>query len=123
MLVEDDESVRTMLTYLFKTQDYRLIEADSYEMAVALLQEESIKPDLILSDINLIDKSGYDLVESVRETSLIPIILTSGNSDDITEKTIQTYPYVYFIPKPYTPVDIIRTIDTVFEYMSGSKLV
>ncbi len=82
LLIEDDDSILFALQFALTKEGYKVEEAKSYHAATQLLKQPF---DLIILDVNLPDGSGFDLCQSIRRESHIPIIFLSAadTSDDI----------------------------------------
>lgn len=80
LVVEDDQSVRNLISITLKVHGY------SFETAScgreALLLSTSLKPDLILLDLGLPDIDGVEIIRSIRSWSKLPIIVISARGDD-----------------------------------------
>ncbi len=78
LIVDDSKENRLLLTMLLE-DDYSIIEADSGEKCLSLI-EEAI-PDLLLLDVSMPGMSGYQVCEKLRKkknTQDLPIIFVSG---------------------------------------------
>lgn len=84
--------------------DINILEALSVEDAILLLMKNNV--DLILSDVQMPESSGFDLanyLQDIEETKNIPIILITGiyNDDRYTKEGYNSSPMVVdFISKP-----------------------
>lgn len=82
LLVEDDPQVRTALSMLLKRDGHHCIQASNGRLALEVLEDN---PDvaLIVTDLNMPELSGAQLIDQVRETdkhSQIPILAISGGT-------------------------------------------
>jgi len=69
--------------------------------------------DLIILDLTLPGMDGLEVVEKIRETSNIPIIISSAR-DDITDKVIGLERGADdYMPKPYDPRELVTRIKTI----------
>ena len=80
LVIEDDKSVRTLITTTLKAHDYRFVEAVNGETAI--LAATSHNPDIILLDLGLPDMDGVEIINRVRMWSNVPIIVISARSED-----------------------------------------
>jgi signal transduction histidine kinase/ActR/RegA family two-component response regulator len=64
-IVEDDDEAREMLSTLLRSEDATILEANSYEAALSLL-ESNPSIDVLVSDIGMPGRDGYQLMEEVR---------------------------------------------------------
>jgi putative two-component system response regulator len=82
LVVDDQPSIAGLMSQLLSIRGYEVITASSAEQAEAEVRRQS--PDLILSDVMMPGKSGYDLCRTLKEnpvTRLIPFVLITGLSD------------------------------------------
>ena len=57
-----------------------IVEAEDAAGAMRLLSAE--KPDLVILDLGLPDRSGLDVISEMRKTSTVPIIVLSARHDE-----------------------------------------
>lgn len=85
-IVEDEEKLRKTMSDYLRMNDYEVLEAEDGKQAIELYYENNTKIDLILLDIMLPYLNGYEVLESVRETSEVPVIILTakdGESDQL----------------------------------------
>lgn len=80
LVVEDDRSVRSLITTTLDVQNYKYITAKNG--AEALIAATGKKPDIILLDLGLPDMDGVDIIKKIRSWSVSPIIVISARSED-----------------------------------------
>lgn len=77
LIVDDDAAVRTMLTTLLQESGYEVILAANGLEALALLK--SGLPAVLLSDLNMPEMSGFELLSIVRQQfPKLPLVAMSG---------------------------------------------
>ena len=86
LIVEDDLFLANLLSLRFKKESFEVIQAFSGTEALEKLK--SVRPDVILLDIILPQKNGFEVLESISQnpqTSSIPVIIVSnlGQESDI----------------------------------------
>src|SRR5580658_8351817 len=82
LVVDDQPSIAGLMSQLLTMRGYDVITASSAEQAEAEVRRQL--PDLILSDVMMPGKSGYDFCRALKENSatrLIPFVLITGLSD------------------------------------------
>lgn len=87
-LVEDDPFLSSILQLKLEKENFQLIRAVDGEEALKFLINEGVKPDLILLDLILPKKNGFEVLETIRQDPLlekIPVIIVSnlGQPSDI----------------------------------------
>lgn len=80
LVVEDDQSVKNLITTTLKTHDYRYLTACNGETAI--LDASSHNPDIVLLDLGLPDMDGVQVIRKIRTWSNMPIIVISARSED-----------------------------------------
>ncbi len=82
LVVDDNASLASLMSELLTMRGYDVVTADCAEQAEAEIRRRV--PDLILSDVKMPGKSGYDFCRELKEnpaTRLIPFVLITGFTD------------------------------------------
>ncbi|MDD2853850.1 MAG: response regulator [Desulfuromonadaceae bacterium] len=112
LIADDSATMRAMLVAIVETLgDYRIIEAASGFEALRLLPREHV--DLVLTDINMPDINGFELIKYLRTNpnyKNIPVFIvsTEGSPKDI-EKAKQLGVDEYVV-KPFSPEKLQQLI-------------
>ncbi|MCC6095257.1 MAG: response regulator [Bilifractor sp.] len=80
LVVEDDPSVRNLITTTLKMYDYNFLTAGNGQTAI--MQTASHNPDVMFLDLGLPDMDGVDVIRKVRTWSELPIIVISARSEE-----------------------------------------
>lgn len=79
LLIEDDESIRSVIATHFRTRGFDVVESANAADGMELMRDRTF--DLALIDLRLPDSSGIDLIAQVRPLVDIPlVILTAYNN-------------------------------------------
>lgn len=82
LLVDDDSTVRESLNDVLVSEGYVVILAENGQQALDLVSKSSV--DLVLLDLNMPVKSGWDTFEQLtREHPLIPIIIATARPNQL----------------------------------------
>ncbi|MCP4143558.1 MAG: response regulator [Chloroflexi bacterium] len=88
LIVDDNTSLLHGLKFALENNDFKVLAANNYFEAVQIL--DTIRPDLIISDINMPGKNGFDLLEYLRKSQTranVPLIfLTAFHNPELMEK-------------------------------------
>ncbi len=90
LVVDDEYEIRGMISdYLRDFQGYTIFEADNAINALEILKENHV--DLVLSDINMPGKRGFDLLNEIKERypSIKRILITAYNVEDYLELSLK----------------------------------
>lgn len=82
LVVDDNPGIATLMSQLLTMRGYEVVIASEAQEAEAEIRREA--PDLILSDVRMPGKSGYELCHDLKEnpaTRLIPFVLITGLTD------------------------------------------
>ena len=80
LVVDDEPPIRRFLRTSLGAAGYHIVVAENASEAAAMLATE--KPDVIILDLGLPDRSGLDLIAEIRTRSPVPIIVLSARSDE-----------------------------------------
>jgi DNA-binding response OmpR family regulator len=111
IVVDDVQFQLTSIRERLKSS-YDVFTADSSEALYKLL--ESVKPEMILLDVNMPDDDGYDIIKALKEDSRyekIPVIFLSGNDDRKSIVTGMKLGARDFIRKPFTSDELCSCIE------------
>ena len=114
LLVEDDKSVSTVITYNLQKEGYKVSLAVDGEQALNMAR--LYKPDLVLLDWMLPIKSGIEVCISLKdnqETFHIPIIMVSAKDDDLDKVAGLERGADDYITKPFSPVELMARIKAI----------
>lgn len=105
LIVDDDESVRTMLYKIMVSNDFEVDQAPSGEEALALLEEKDYA--LMLLDINMHGMDGFEVIDKIRgQGKNIPIMVVSGRKADYDTLYGLDIGADEYITKPFNPVTL-----------------
>lgn len=100
LMVDDDELIAQSTAEYFNMFDIKTAFVTSYDEAVAFLDEHLVS--LLLLDINLGDRSGFDLCRQIRENYDMPILFISARTSDDDVLIALNIGGDDYIKKPYT---------------------
>lgn len=117
LIVDDDKMQLTLMKALFSNYPIELTTENDATKVVSLLEKNTF--DLIFTDIQMPKKSGFVLLQRIRNhekkhINTIPLIALSGKRDlsieDFTEKG-----FTYFLGKPLQMKEALQVMKAVFE--------
>jgi CheY-like chemotaxis protein len=111
LVVEDQEAIRAGLASVLAAGGHTAVTAADAAEAMRLLAEPGRHFDLLLTDIRMPDMSGRALAERVKVLApSVSIVYMSGYAGE--EEITDGNP---FLAKPFTPAQLLATVDTVLE--------
>jgi CheY-like chemotaxis protein/anti-sigma regulatory factor (Ser/Thr protein kinase) len=122
VLVVDDSPVELRLvgSLLEKRPDLVVSSAANGREALAAVERDP--PDLVLTDLQMPEMNGLELVEEVRDRyPLVPVILmTAHGSEDIAVQALKRGAASY-VPKKDLARDLLETLDTVLNAATAQR--
>ncbi len=108
LVVEDDNSVKNLITTTLKAHDYRYITAPNGDDAI--LEASSHNPDIVLLDLGLPDMDGVDVIKKIRTWSNMPIIVISARSEDNDKIEALDAGADDYITKPFSVEELLARL-------------
>jgi len=108
LLIDDDRKHSELMQAYFKRHGINLVCAyDSVEGFKKLAREE---PDLLLLDVMLPGKDGFEICREVRKTNNIPIIMLTARGDVIDRVSGLELGADDYIGKPFEPRELVARV-------------
>jgi len=112
LIIEDEPNIRELVTYNLKANGYEPFEAEDGTLGITLVYKE--KPDLILLDIMLPGKDGYEICKELRsEGNQTPIIMLTAKSEEIDKVLGLEFGADDYISKPFGIRELMARIKAV----------
>ncbi|MBP8057823.1 MAG: response regulator transcription factor [Chloroflexi bacterium] len=122
LVVDDDrEVVRLMRAYL-EQAGYEVLVAYDGETALHTLRRE--RPDLLLLDLMLPDRDGYDITRIVRADAMLsalPIIMLTARVDDTDKIVGLEMGADDYVTKPYNPREVVARVRARLRKLGESR--
>ena len=108
LVVEDDASVKNLITTTLKAHEYRYITAGNGETAI--LDASSHNPDIVLLDLGLPDIDGVEVIRKIRTWSNMPIIVISARSEDTDKIDALDAGADDYLTKPFSVEELLARL-------------
>ena len=109
LIVEDDVAILTGLVDLLKGEGYEVCSATSGDESLRIYTRE--KPNLILLDIMIPEKSGYDVCREIRNTdSVTPILMLTAKGQEVDKVVGLELGADDYIVKPFGVSELLARI-------------
>lgn len=103
LIVEDEDLVRALTRQALEECGYKIIEAGNGSQALAMCRQSDCAIDLVITDVVMPEMGGRELAEKLAETCpQMPVLFTSGYTDDATIRSDVIEADTNFIQKPFT---------------------
>ena len=108
LVVEDDGTVRNLITTTLKSNDYRYLTAADGESAIAAASTQ--RPDIVLLDLGLPDMDGVEVIGRIRSWSQMPIIVISARSEDTDKIAALDAGADDYLTKPFSVAELLARL-------------
>lgn len=115
LIAEDEARIRRMLKDFLTSCNYKVIEAEDGQKALEVFYSSNNKLDIILLDVMMPHKDGFEVLKEIREVSLLPVIMMTAKSQEYD----QLYGFKHgaddYITKPFSPIILLAHIEAVLK--------
>jgi two-component system chemotaxis response regulator CheY len=114
LVVDDSFTMRNMVSLALKEEQFEVTSAE--DGVDALKQAKGKKFDVIITDINMPNMDGFELIKKLREIQdfkFTPILVLTTESGDDKKKQGKAVGASGWIVKPFNPQTLIATINKV----------
>ena len=118
LVIDDDVSFLESICVILREEGFDVYDARTAESGFEAMV--SVKPDLIMLDINLPDKNGFDVLVSVKKSkdfSSIPVMLITADTADTASTVDEAFDKGAddCVFKPMNPADTIKRIKALLK--------
>jgi two-component system KDP operon response regulator KdpE len=121
LVVDDEERMVRFIRMNLEHDGFQVSEAFNGKQAIQKLRD--VNPDLILLDVMMPDLDGFEVLETVREITNVPVImLTAKGEEDDRVRGLEGGADDY-VTKPFSPRELVSRVKAVLrrtESASGS---
>ena len=108
LIVDDEPPIRRFLRSSLAAEGCRVFEAEDAEGALQRLAVE--KPDVIILDLGLPDRSGFDLIPEIRNISTVPIVVLSARHDEHSKVEALDLGADDYVGKPFGMAELMARL-------------
>ncbi|HEY9902781.1 MAG TPA: response regulator [Candidatus Sericytochromatia bacterium] len=119
LLVDDEEALRTSLSYALVKEGYQVTTAADGQTALKLFHKQV--PDAIILDLMLPGISGMELCWRIRAFSNVPILMLTAKDQDIDKVWGLEAGADDYITKPFNTRELMARIKAVLRGRSAGQ--
>jgi two-component system KDP operon response regulator KdpE len=108
LVVDDEPPIRRFLRTSLGASGYSVVEAADAANTLRSLAVE--KPDLVILDLGLPDRSGLELIGEIRKTSAVPILVLSARHDERSKVAALDLGADDYISKPFGMAELMARL-------------
>jgi CheY-like chemotaxis protein len=121
LLADDSITIQKVVELTFSDGDYEVIATSNGAKAIQKLSE--IRPDIILSDIIMPEKNGYEVCEFVKshpDLRSIPVILLTGTFEPFDPDRAEKAGCDAVVTKPFESQNLIHKVEELIQQSRAS---
>ncbi len=114
LAVDDSESIRKMVLLTLEDEDHEITTAEDGAIAFGKAKQQQF--DVIITDINMPNMGGFELIEKLRALpayQFTPILCLTTESSEEHKQKGKSVGATGWIVKPFTPEKLIAMIERV----------
>jgi two-component system, chemotaxis family, chemotaxis protein CheY len=119
MVVEDSSTMRQLICHALRRID-GIVLLEASDGAHALQQLGEIRPDVVLTDLNMPNMDGFGLIEAMRardDLKSVPVIILTTEGALPDKSRADELQVATFVTKPIKPDAVVAAVKRVFETM------
>ena len=112
LVVEDDKAIRALVTTTLESNGIPHLWAANGHDAIA--EATRANPDIMLLDLGLPDMDGVDVIRTVRQWSMLPIIVLSARTEDDDKVAALDAGADDYLTKPFSVEELLARLRATF---------
>jgi DNA-binding response OmpR family regulator len=117
LLVDDDARLREIVGMALEGEGYGVRAAASAEEAVAILDQDD--PDLLILDVMLPGRDGFELCREIRTRSPVPILMLTAKTDTVDVVVGLESGADDYVTKPFVTKELVARIRALLRRARG----
>lgn len=112
LIVEDKATSRELLRTVLEQQGYKVEEAPDGEEALRMIRDQT--PDLVLMDLQIPARDGYDVIREVRKDPRlrnVPVLAVTASAMQGDRERVLAAGFTGYIAKPVSLVQLRREVN------------
>jgi DNA-binding response OmpR family regulator len=118
LVIDDDKAITELLGMLLKTHGFEVIATNSGCEGIQLAMD--INPNIVLLDLMMPDKDGWEVSKAVRKFSNVPILILSAINDPSMIASILDAGADDYLVKPVPSATLVAHIKNLMRRTTGS---
>ena len=119
LIADDNKDIADILSVYVNKEGYTPIIA--YDGEDALMRFESANPALVLLDVMMPKKNGYDVCREIRKSSNTPVIMITARVEDADKIMGLDIGADDYITKPFSPAEVMARVRAVLRRLSPTE--
>ncbi|MDO5647250.1 response regulator transcription factor [Paracoccus sp. (in: a-proteobacteria)] len=121
LIVEDEAEIALILSRYLEQAGYRTLTARDGDQALTHCQ--TMRPDLMLLDLNIPRRDGFQVLAALRQNDALPVIVISALSEDDDKLSALRIGADDYVTKPFNPKEVVARVAAVLRRMQPAPQV
>src|SRR5215471_2994152 len=116
LLADDSLTIQKVVELTFSDSDYELVCLSNGQKALEKVREQ--RPDLILADVVMPEKNGYEVCEAIKgdpATARIPVVLLSGTFEPFDRERAERIGADAIVSKPFDSQQLLAQVEALLD--------
>jgi DNA-binding response OmpR family regulator len=118
LVVDDEERMVRFIRMNLEHDGFLVSEALNGKQAISKMRD--VTPDLILLDVMMPDVDGFDVLETIREVSNVPVIMLTAKGEEEDRVRGLELGADDYVTKPFSPRELVSRIKAVLRRTEGA---
>lgn len=120
LVVDDEERMRKLVRDFLVKKDFQVVEAGDGEEAIDLFFTDK-KIDLVILDVMMPKMNGWEVLETIRKYSKVPVILLTAKAEERDELKGFDLGVDEYITKPFSPKILVARVEALLRRTVGDQ--
>lgn len=120
LLIDDESKITRTLQLYLEQAGFKAVPINDGALAVPAFHHE--QPDLVILDILLPHKDGWEICRQIRRESSVPIIMLTAQGEETDRIVGLELGADDYIAKPFSPREVVARVRAVFRRTQGQAL-
>lgn len=116
LIAEDEKDIRELIKFSLSFAGFEVVTVSNGQELVDTVKAMEIKPDVIMSDVRMPQKTGYEAcaeIKAIPELQEIPVVFLSAKGQESEIQTgLNSGAYEYIL-KPFAPDELIKRVTDI----------
>ena len=120
LMVDDEERMRKRVRDFLVKKDFQVLEAGDGEEAIDVFFADK-KIDLVILDVMMPKMNGWEVLETIRKYSKVPVILLTAKAEERDELRGFELGVDEYITKPFSPKILVARVEALLRRTVGDQ--
>jgi two-component system response regulator AdeR len=119
LIVEDEPQISDILVAYFAREGFRTVTAGDGDLA--LVHHQMLSPDLVVLDVKLPRRDGFEVLATLRARGSTPVIMASAMGEDLDKLSALRIGADDYVVKPFNPAEVVARAKAVLRRTQGTR--